>query len=1202
MESRSQPLHTATLPLTGTHLIEASAGTGKTFTIALLYLRLILETQHNTEEILVVTFTRAATQELRERIRARIAEAAQLLTEATLAKADPALAEVLAPYIQSDSHTRQTAITRLWHAARTIDRAAIYTIHGFCQRILQEYPLECNVPFRMELESDPTPLQLRLHQNYWRNAVAFLPIEQLPQSAHTLHPETLASWGKQWPESARVVPDPETLAAEHVQHCTIWQAARDAAQNGESPLVEFFASLLRDGALALRAKRLKAWSAHGDPALVVQELRDILETSDEWQQLEDFLPDKLASRLKKGHVLPQPPKEFDPIVTLYQTLQQASPASSDPFLPIKLQARQYVQSRTRDAQQKERVVFFDDLIALLWQNLHNDNRDILLAHLQHRFRAALIDEFQDTDPRQYELFHAIFATPSHLLLMIGDPKQAIYRFRGADLFTYLRAKSQCKSHWSLTTNYRSSAAMISAVNAIFSQHVDPFRASELLRGSDYTAAIEYFPSQASAVGAPGQLIMNSVPQSALHIWTTEEKITKQKRSTVLTGVASEISRLLSSQTHYQARNGERHQISAGDIAILVRTNQQAEQMRQVLATIGIPATLFVDSSVFQTTESEDLRHLLHALWHPHRHDLLRGAMLCESWGLTLTELTLRMESLQKAAEACHRLWQNSGVLHALSRFWSDTTLSSDGHSLFARLAQRSDGERRLANLRHLSEMVHEAEQAGHLGGIELLRWYDRERDNNDDERMLRLESDHQRVQIITVHRAKGLEFPIVFIPCGWEPRNTIAQRVLASGMTIHLPEHDFAPTVDLGSNNWEQHFTRYQLENHAEEIRLLYVALTRAIVRCYLVQPPIEDTYESAQSYLLLGQSELPALNTQELQQHIAKTLFASTPAGAISIDALPDTMPIQYATDTVANTPLHYRRAKRHTIAPSWHQTSFTALAHARTSWNRIDEINDALDDAIDTPALTPRDDVLPSGRTMGLLLHDIFAAIDFADTTMLNTASVAPYLSRYGIRDDTQSSIANALLALITHVVQAPLPSFGDGASSWSLQQIPRAARLSELEFHFPICSLSQHAWSQLFATLAAPDSPEGQLYQSIAELSLQVRAGFVTGSIDLVCEINRRYALIDYKSNLLGNHEQAYEIASLHHAMQNGKYALQYLLYSVALHRYLQHRLANYRYCDHFGGVYYLFLRGMAYGKGVFTVMPAEEQIETLSRALG
>ena len=1178
--------------LDGMRLIEASAGTGKTWNLCAIYLRLLLERGLTVQQILVVTFTNAATAELRARIRSRIVEALDCLHGA-----EPPSADRLVPALLAAARERgagdEALRTRLELGLQTFDEAAILTIHGFCQRARADAPFGAQLPLASEPLADDAEIVAEAACDFWRRHVAAPGALPPALAAHLAEraddPERWARLLRRhlakplatlrWPQALAAAADFDaaSLQAAHDAARALWQGQRDA-------IVE----TLRQGCSQLHAGTFKpeavAEAAQGWDRLLAS--GDALAPAGK-SRLDLFARDLQVHRTNKGRSTPQH--------AFFDLAQQLLDLRAGAMQQLALQRLALLRrllaegsAAVREAKRRRRVLAFDDMLFNLHERLAAPDGGALAAALRARFPAALIDEFQDTDPLQFAIFDALYGATALPLLLVGDPKQAIYSFRNADLPTYLHARARARATYTLAANQRSVAALIDGLNALFGTHGRAFMQPRLA----------YHPVFAG--DKPRSALHDAAgPGAPLQVWLLPEApglMLKQPAvAAAAAATASEIARLITAGGCGALRLGDRPLV-AGDIAVLVRSHAQAATMRRALAAAGVGAVELSRASVFHGDDAAELACLLAAVQAPQREPLVRAALATSLLGLDARAIAALagdeagwIAYLERFAHY-RDLWRTRGIAVMLRELMF-------AQGLPARLLARADGERRLTNWLHLAECLHQAAQL-HAAPDALLRWFERQRQDGqaaDEAAQLRLESDSNLVQIVTVHKAKGLEYGIVCCPLLWDGSTSKAPRAGGDGIEYHDADGrgvlDFRAGLDESFDAGEVKARRH-LDSAAEELRLIYVALTRAVHRCVVVAGSYErrsgkglSSKESATSllnWLVAGSGIAPedwlaGAGGVERVADAWRALAARAGQGCIDVAPLPQGERCVLSAARLAPEQIGAREAPAR-IAPAWRIGSYSALVQGAAHEAAAAD-HDARAAVAGPPpaegadsAPPARDDILrfPRGPAAGTCLHALFERADFVDPARWPEAiEAALELLPGDAQAAPRTEHAAMLERLLRDVLAAPLPVGTD--SPLVLSGVPRARRLVELEFHLPVQRLDAPALNALLAELA----PGG------LGLDFKPLRGYLKGYIDLVVEHEGRYFIVDWKSNHLGDRAADYGGARLAEAMAGQGYHLQALCYALALDRLLRRRLRDFDAQRHFGGVLYLFVRGLRPG---------------------
>ena len=1071
----------------GTTVLEASAGTGKTFTIAALATRYVADGV-DLSELMLVTFSRAATQELRDRVRERLVSAERGLADPAAARthADDALLRLLAGVPDDEVAVRRRRLTR---ALASFDAATIATTHGFCSQMLAG----------------------------------------------------LGTAGDTDPD-ATFVERIDDLVTEVVDDLYL----RKYAPAGTDP-----------PAIDYACARKVAGYAVGDPQaeLVAHEPTD-----------------DAAAYQRYG---------------------------------LAVAVRREVDARKR----ARRLLDYDDLLTRLRDALVDPARGAAARdRVRERYRVVLVDEFQDTDPVQWEILRVAFHGMTTLVL-IGDPKQAIYAFRGADLATYLVAAADASTRRTLGRNWRSDAALLTALETVF-------RGAALGDPEIVVHPVEAEHAVRRLTGAPLRLRV---------VRRQQAPCTKGGLLLVNAGVRQLVAADLAADIAGQLTSGATLTVGAprpvcpGDMAVLVRTNPQALLIRDALHEAHVPAVLTGTSSVFLSWSAREWLTLLRALEAPHRAGLLRAVALTTFAGWTAGRLDAEGDEGVDRLGLRLRGWRDVLADRGVAALLEVVTTAT---GLTERLLAREIGERELTDLRHIGQALHAAAVDGQLGPAALAEWLQRRvkeaADDSAEERSRRLETDADAVQVVTVHGSKGLEFPIVYLPFGWD------RHVFATPDPLRLHGPDGTRRLDVGGPTGEGYGERadaHLAEESGEDLRLLYVAMTRAQSQVVAWWAPSTTTAPSALNRLLFGEfgaDGSPRPRADVPSDDDARRRLDELAAGSrhtIVIESVPDHPSAIWSPAVAPPAPLAAAKFARE-LDTAWRRTSYTGLTAAayesagvgsepedpeRQDEEAVPPPPAATDTAGDDERLravpSPMAD-LPTGTAFGTLVHGVLETVDTAAADLaaeLRARCEEAVAARLGTAIDP-----DALATALGAVVDTPLGPLADGVP---LAAIPPKDRLAELDFELPLAGGDEPRTGDatlgdiaalLRRHLPATDPLAG--YPDLLDgpaLGHQRLRGYLTGSLDAVLRLRGadgepRYLVVDYKTNWLGGFGPAgaepltawdYRPAALAEAMRHAHYPLQALLYAVALHRFLRWRQPAYDPDRHLGGVLYLFVRGMS-----------------------
>jgi exodeoxyribonuclease V beta subunit len=1155
------------LPLHGRILIEASAGTGKTWNIGLLYLRLLLERDLRVEQILVTTFTDAAAQELRERLRRRLVEAERLLETGSIKPAadDNSLESHLA-WLCPDADSRRHALRKIQLARTDLDRAPVSTIHALCQRIQRDYPLASGAAFANDKLFDEQQLQRECVEDFWRRRYL----------AGTVDPREAELLLKGGPEG--VLRDLGGLTS---------NADARIEAGGLAELEQQIAALRTDVATTellrladdkkIYAPRVRALSnaLKAIVALLQSDAHVDIEADLKSQLKGTFDPAAIAKQESPAH--PAALTHHPLIIALQRLgslLQLRTTLTRGAVLAEAAQAcREEMPRRAR----QRHVLTFSMLIDAVHQRLGGAAADAVLAdRLYEAFPVALIDEFQDTDQRQFAIFDRIYRDRG-TLVMIGDPKQAIYSFRGGDIAAYLRASERAGQRFSLGTNHRSSRALVAAMNAWYG-HTDGGFGHPQIRYHTVAPAATTDDQPYTVNGAPvtQPLVLYAFRGDAVDSSGNPVNAQGALEALALDDCANRLVELLNDPG--QQIGGQR--VTPGDVAVLLSTNSQIVALRTRLVARGVPCVGSGRGNIFAGEVARELELILYAVLHADDDQAVRGALATQLLGANLVQFNVwqtqpaAFERELERFETWRALTRTRGVLALI-----DAVLAVRATALLA----LPEGERVLTDLRHLGELL-AAEEGARQGLDGLLGWLRDMRETGSDgdteaadERQLRIESDARRVQLLTIHASKGREFPIVFLPLLWR----VSDHTGARAPTL-LRYHDATGQrcVDLGSADFLAHRALHYREELQERLRLLYVALTRAVhaVHVYWAdrgKRAADDAHaweRAAVDQLILQAQQQLALD--EGENSLAPLAHA---LGGMRIEAPFDAPATRYQPPPAPTAPRATQTPLPRLRAFQWLH-SFSGLARYAAAAVVVDD-HDAADDSTGDLSATAII-IAPAAEDSRLLALYPLRGPRFGDAVHHILELAAPGL----VWPEQRQLLHNQLAAqaikaphlspsetmervgrLVDRARQADL---GDGLR---LLDIPVEQRVVEFEFQFPVQQVRLARLRQLCVD-------HGQADAVPASLDATTLNGMLTGFADLIIAWDGRYHVLDYKTNWLGARLDDYQGASLDAAMAEHHYPLQALLYTVALHRYLRQRMDGYTAATHLGDSWYLFVRAL------------------------
>ena len=1186
-------LEAATIPLTGRHLIEASAGTGKTYNITRIYLRLLLVRELKVEEILLMTFTKDATQELRGRIDAFVRDA--LTNWQALCEKDSYFAQISQNVMRNTKSTKKESDDKihflLKRALLFLDEAAIFTIHGFCQRALTQHAFASGLPFSANMTTNSNDLILEACQDWYRqlakqNSDAFELVAQF-----WVTPAAFVS------SFAKAISHNTELSVLDVQGL-VDKFVRLAKQANTAIAADL--ALLNEGLVA--HKKADEQEKRGAELVKLQAWLALLSECENEQALLAAIQQPMPDYLLNGN---RHPKAFK--AALAEVLASSKIIKTDvkdlakninkaKAYEIVRTAIYQIREQVQQAKEQHNLLDFDDLINTLADCLKNEEDSRLAQTLLAQYPVALVDEFQDTDPQQFAILQGIYYQANPLqnkakqedaaLYLIGDPKQAIYGFRGGDIFAYLSARSDCDYHWLMDTNWRSNPAMVDAYNQVF------------LGDGNNTVFGYGIPYQSVKAGKSADLSNNNPSEQSrnkpkalqfIH-FSNEEGVTKQTdRPLMATWCANEIVQLLTDED-----------VKPQDIAILVRDGREAADIKQALLAANLTSVFLSDrANLFHSEQAKQLISVLKGILALEDEHLYLNALASGLLGFdapTLYKLQqdeMAYQTLKFSFFDYRTQWQRQGFIAMAINLM---------HQHFKIALESKD--RALTNLLHLFEILQSASQK-FLQPQELLYWFEQQCSlesnaaNSDVEAEQRLESDGDLIRIVTQHGAKGLEYPIVFIPFATRHKDPLK---FGNKLVSYIEYHNEQGQLCLSLDGDEQAKAAMANEAYAETIRLLYVAITRAESRCYVFTTPFDKYALSPLGKTLQWQAEQDIV--QNLQQLMAKSP-ESIEVKQVSFDAIDSDVYQQNNLDLTGSLLLEVSQFHGK-IERDWWLSSFSALSrnlrHGGVSKpDRDTELLATVDTRPMYNKLLLRFQ-LAKGAHTGNLLHDILEHSDFVhshETTSNWHESIKWPLVKYG--ELTAGFTEDDLVVWLDEIVATPLISelmisepivltkeIETGTSCddhFCLADIPMNQTLRESEFYFPMEEASISALAKLLTDhrkSALVDPNKIYDVNHVRLPSYQSLKGMMHGFIDLVFEKNGKYYVCDYKSSHLGDDYFDYNHHALRNHIEKNYYDLQYLIYSLALHRYLQQNVTNYNAEQHFGGIYYLYLRGMTHDK--------------------
>ncbi len=1125
----------------GIHLLEASAGTGKTYSIAQLVVRFVVEQEVSVEEMGVVTFTRAATAELRQRIRQRLCQVRDALAGGN--SGDGQLDDWIARLPDRELAGRRVAAELL-----KLDLMPIQTIHGFCHQALRQQALEAGELLGQDMLEDERSFNQAIVDDFWRCRLHTLSRRHWRRILQrTATPDELARQILAWRPPVTFVPEVDWPESTDVDlEPSVWQA-----------FTLWMDRLCQENYFNKDARQW--WRQLRGEAGLPERLAEVKIRSD----LPAFLERQLSRRKVRPTLLENLPgyREHRRVIEVLADLGQRQACLEIAWLQ---QAWNYWHSEYERRLRRQGRMTHDWVVRRLAQVVEESP----ISSLQSRFRVFFIDEFQDTDRYQWQIFSKLFGGGDHWLFLIGDPKQSIYRFRGADLDTYFLAVEQARKVWQLGTNYRSHPHLLEAVNRLFQDEENESAA----RSAFCHPKLRYHPVVAGRASDAMALRIGDAPAAplwwqAFSLDAGSYRYSNQSHAVerLARHAAADVVELLESATLID--RGKARPLRPGDIAILVRSNDTAQCLHNALRDRKVPAVLIDRRSVYETDTAQRLYRLLVTLWEGPSWDRVKR-VLADGWfGCDARDLA----AMDEDGHACAR-WL-AAFAEAGER-WRDDNLMVAIETLFRRfdvwqtIAGQRFGPRTLADLRHLLEMLQEEAVRRRLSPQALLTWYRRRLDSPASEAdQLRLESDADAVELVTMHSAKGLEYPVVLCFDLWSPE----KRERNPDPVVVADEGGTRVVFQAEAEAYSQALEAHRLAERQEGLRIAYVALTRAQAHCrvYLLEKRAGDKSApwSPLRHLLTRGRECDVFDEARILADRYPDRFEYHRRDWHDIPSR--------SWQGAHEEPSLVRPEPRRRRLEASVLTSYSALVRGRARSVSSEWIERLLEEGAGD-----EDARLPKGAAFGNLLHALLEKVAFRE---LAQGRVDVRLWEYCRR---QAGFGEALgleevLPMLQKAVTTPVPEF-------ALAEVDPGRQLHELEFFLPLEELRCEVVNRLF---------QGQpWYRPLRFVPLR---GFLRGFIDLVVEYDHRFYVIDYKSNEL----EDYRSTTLAAAMREHDYGLQAILYALALHRYLGRRLPGYEFQRHFGGVRYLFLRGMngKPGQGVYRIDPEPHWMTALEGML-
>lgn len=1125
----SRELNLLDTPLRGTNLIEANAGTGKTYNITGLYARMIAELGLPVEKILVVTYTKAAVSDLKSKIYQRLSTVLDAMQACKNGEDYESADPFPAQYAKALGDRPDDGIKRIRDALRDFDQCAIFTIHSFCQRMLTESAFSGRIPYDVEMTGDIRDILKKPVYGFWRKNVYTAPEAVMPYLLK-FSPEELTDF------YARIQGNPAIEFEKPENFITIEQFSRDAEALSaafDKTAEQYGGDIkeLLDG--AYRADWLAATFRNFE-ACIKNRTHTVAED------------DKSLIRLTQSNInekgKKKPEHEFFRLMDVwYKTAEEFRAKEKDFIHSFRLSLCRYMETVLEEHKLKRNMQSYDDLITRMRAAvLENEGQGDMVRSLHHKYAAALIDEFQDTDPYQYDIFHTAFSKQGKPFFMIGDPKQAIYSFRGADVFAYLKAAGSKANKYTLTDNYRSDPNLVERINGFFSGE-RPFLLEQ----------IDYSPSKGAL--PPVTFEIDKKEHPPLTVWQAEGATQEM----IALSTARSIAELLNKSAAGNAKlNG--NDIKPSDIAVLCRSNKQMSMVKSALAACRVPAVVSGSESVFASDEALEMANLLAAVLNPYSRGHIKTALATPIFGYRAEQIfgiedTGEWDDITALLRKLNDLINMRGFAPMFFSLAAET-------GLYHKTAGMPDGERKLTNMIHITELAQKYEADNKADPARVLKWM-KERiktgSMRDDEAELKMDSDENAVTIVTIHKSKGLEYKIVYTPF------LMFRTSDKSAKDKRLYKYHDGGRYILSPEPSEMADT----EEKAEDIRIAYVALTRAKAACFTAWGDARSADISPLSRIING--EYGKYDAAKLNEFVQRT--------GVSCAPLP--LPEIQTYRGVYETPGLTNRTFGGDIPPIWQINSFSRLVHSSSGVKDTDQFT-AQAEKSGSPVL----DIFsfPKGAKAGTCLHECMEETRFEDFSRWSVLeTVTEKLAAYSFDTEFAPAVTDCIMSILEKKMHGV-----------TLSKL--TAYVHEMEFQIASGKFSASDIAEIFRRHGEDD-----FANAASSLGFEAVNGFMNGFADLVFEHGGRYYILDWKSNHLGDDKAAYSRERMHAEMLGSHYYLQLYIYALALHMHLKNRLPDYDYEKHFGGGLYIFMRGVnsAGMEGIYSHRPKHDIISAM-----
>ncbi len=1195
--------------LEGISLVEASAGTGKTFSITKLVLQAVLVKEISIEKILVVTFTEAATKELRSRIRAEFHDFEKYVSDDDPSKERIEEYEIIIENAEP-KNDKPKLLKNVQLALLNIDQAPIFTIHGFCQRMLNENTFESKINFGAELLTDTNELVKEIAENFWRKNLVNITEEEQELFSDIKFDKI------------------HNLTGNFIGYNNV-----ELVNASEKSLDEIKEKLKSLDIEKLKKEMLEFFKEYSNNLNRKYSTENYEATVNKLtlKNIRNFSYDEVERNVKtknKKKVIDLPHANFfDEIDELKDLI----------FAPAAIYKRlyDYTKEEIERIKEERNILTFDDLIQKLRNVIADESKtpdeQPLTELIRAKYHLAFVDEFQDTDKTQYKIFKHIFGeSDGHGLFLIGDPKQSIYKFRGADIYSYLQAKADAKAEYTLQNNYRSEKGMIEAVNSLFrfkdkliDEEIEklPEESAEI-KGeilektknnifacpTEHTKAkIDFVPAKFPD-GSNKETLKNIEPSENLQLWTVNGYNANFIERNICQNIAAEIINLMKKDESPYFDGEEKKQLSFKDFAILVNTHKQATEIKRALSKSNIPAVIQNTAKIYESRQAEEIKLWLKAILKPTERNI-RSLFVTDLLLKSAEELEeISNKEIFDLAEQFILLSQgvnNYGIYAAFTSFVNK-------YGVMEHALKKQDGERIVTNYFHIINLLHQNELKAGRNVEKALNFLEFEMQSGEvnDEKQEQLESDKKAVKIMTIHKAKGLEFPIVFCPFIWNNAITKYESYQKTLLFNEFKDGKNVQKLDLGArkNILEENKKLNRKDVLAEHVRLLYVALTRAKSRCYLIFGNNNKLAQSVFAYMFTTKSkkfvdELSgggvSVRLKELHQEINNNIktFKEKDSPLIHFEEKsrienPATFTINDDEETKEKLVLSCKKAGN--LSQKWGVGSFTSLVSSVPYEN-------------DNPKTGEGIFELPGGKFFGTAIHKIcenyfnegekiFTNKILRKTMFENVLKVEPYFR------NNDPAVSEKRFDTVKQMIDNNLNSgIKVNDCEIKLRDISPCDARPEFSFYYKVNKISPKLLKALFVNFIA-EQKLSYFKTQLEKLDFSLKKGYLTGEIDLLFRKNNKYFVLDWKTNNLGDSITDYAPDNIENNMAKHLYLLQAHIYTLATHLFLKQTLENYNYDKDFGGFIYVYTRGVdKNGNGMYFNKPRFEFIEKLEKEI-